>query len=175
MKHAGPVRRELGFRTIFNLLGPLSNPARVRRQLIGVYDKDWIEPLAEVLRDLGTEKSAWVVHGGDGLDELTTTGVTHVAVLENGKVTTREVGPEDAGVSCATLRRSARAATAARRMRRPCARLFDGEPGAYRDIVLLNAAAALIVAGKAQDLRAGAGWRRRRHRQRRGESCHSKR
>ena len=84
MQHATPVRRQLGFRTIFNLLGPISNPAGVRRQLLGIYSRHWIEPIAHVLAKLGTEK-AWVVHGGDGLDEMTTTSTTHVAVLERGK------------------------------------------------------------------------------------------
>src|SRR5471032_703579 len=97
MKYAAPVRRELGFRTIFNLLGPLSNPARVRRQLVGVYDKEWCVPLAEVLGRLGAEH-AWVVHG-DGLDEIAMSGPSRVAMLLDGKVSVREIGPEDAGVS----------------------------------------------------------------------------
>jgi anthranilate phosphoribosyltransferase len=152
LRFAAPVRKELGFRTIFNLVGPLTNPARVRRQLVGVYDREWCAPLAEVLGKLGAQH-AWVVNG-DGLDELTVAGATHVAVLEDGEVTTREVTPEDAGVGRWALSEIAGAdchhnAAALRR-------LFDGERGAYRDIVLLNAAAALIVAGKARDLRDGA-------------------
>ena len=152
MRFAAPVRKELGFRTIFNLIGPLSNPARVRRQLVGVYDKAWCVPLAEVLGKLGAQH-AWVVNG-DGLDELTVAGATHVAVLEHGKVTTREIVPEDAGVARWALPQIAGAdcdhnAAALKR-------LFDGERGAYRDIVLMNAAAALIVGGKAKDLREGA-------------------
>jgi anthranilate phosphoribosyltransferase len=152
MRFAAPVRKELGFRTIFNLLGPLSNPARVRRQLVGVYDKEWCVPLAQVLGKLGAQH-AWVVNG-DGLDEMTVAGATHVAVLEDGKITTREVTPEDAGVGRWALSEIAGAdcdhnAAALRR-------LFDGERGAYRDIVLMNAGAALIVAGKAKDMQDGA-------------------
>ncbi|MEI9993343.1 MAG: anthranilate phosphoribosyltransferase [Rhizomicrobium sp.] len=152
MKYAAPVRKELGFRTIFNLLGPLSNPARVRRQLIGVYDREWCAPLAEVLGRLGADR-AWVVNG-DGLDELTVAGPTHVAVLKDGKVTTQDVVPEDAGLGRWPLDalRGADCVHNAAALRR----LLDGETGAYRDIVLLNAAAALIVAGEAQDLRDGA-------------------
>jgi len=152
MKYAAPVRRELGFRTIFNLLGPLSNPARVRRQLVGVYAQEWCVPLAEVLGRLGAER-AWVVHG-DGLDEIATSGPSHVAMLQDGKVTVRDIGPEDAGLSWSPI--SALAGGAADENAAALRRLFDGETGAYRDIVLINAAAALIVAGKANDLREGA-------------------
>ncbi len=152
MRHVGPTRVELGTRTIFNLLGPLSNPASAKRQLLGVFHHQWIEPLAEVLGALGSER-AWVVHGSDGLDELTTTGASYVAELKDGKVTTFEVTPEDAGLARATPEAlkggdPAANATALRA-------LLDGKPGAYRDIVLLNAAASLVVAGKAKDLRAG--------------------
>jgi len=153
MKHVTPVRRALGFRTIFNLLGPLSNPARVRRQLIGVYAKEWLEPVAQVLATLGAEK-AWVVHGNDGLDEITTTDITHVAVLEDGRVTTITIAPENAGLTRTTLASLQGGAphenAAAIRL------LFDGERGAYRDIVLLNTAAALMVADKVENLREGA-------------------
>ncbi len=152
MKYAAPVRKELGFRTIFNLIGPLSNPARVRRQLVGVYDKEWCVPLAEVLGRLGAER-AWVVNG-DGLDELAISGPSHVAILDGGKVTTREFGPEEAGLSWAPL--TAIAGGTADENAAALRRLFDGEPSAYRDIVLLNSAAALVVAGKAEDLRSGA-------------------
>lgn len=152
MKYAAPVRRELGFRTIFNLLGPLSNPARVRRQLVGVYAQEWCVPLAEVLGRLGAER-AWVVHG-DGLDEIATSGPSHVAMLQDGKVTVRDIGPEDAGLSWSPI--SALASGAAAENAAALRRLFDGEAGAYRDIVLINSAAALIVAGKANDLREGA-------------------
>ncbi len=152
MKHVAAVRKELGFRTIFNLLGPISNPAGVRRQLLGVFSRDWIEPLAQVLARLGTE-TAWIVHGSDGLDEMTTTGTTHVAVLERGKVTRREVAPEDAGLTRAPLAalKGGEPAENAAALRA----LLDGAHGPYRDIVLLNAAAALIVAGKTAELKDG--------------------
>lgn len=153
MRHVGPVRTELGVRTIFNLLGPLSNPAKVRHQSIGVYAKRWVEPFAEVLRNLGSER-AWVVHGSDGLDELTTTGVSYVAELHERKIRTFEVTPEDAGLRRATLaelRGGDPAYNAA-----AITRLLDGEKSAYRDIVLLNAAAAAIIAGKAATLKDGA-------------------
>ena len=152
MKHAAAVRKELGFRTIFNLLGPLSNPARVRRQLVGVYAKEWCVPLAEVFGRLGAEH-AWVVHG-DGLDEIATSGPSHVAMLEDGKVTVRDIGPEDAGLSWSPL--TALAGGTAAENAAALRRLLDGETGAYRDIVLINSAAALIVAGKTKDLREGA-------------------
>lgn len=152
MKYAAPVRRELGFRTIFNLLGPLSNPARVRRQLVGVYDKEWTEPLAKVLGRLGAD-CAWVVHG-DGLDEIAISGPTRVAMLMDGKVTVRDIGPEDAGLSWSPL--SALAGGSADENAAALRRLFDGETGAYRDIVLINSAAALVVGGKVTDLKEGA-------------------
>ncbi len=153
MHHVAPVRKELGFRTIFNFLGPLSNPAQVKRQLLGVSSAEWVEKLAHVLKALGTEK-AWVVHGSDGLDEMTTTGPTTVAVLENGAVTMREVTPEEIGVTRVTLadlkggepEENAQALLA----------LLGGAPGAFRDITLLNSAAALVVADIASDLKAGA-------------------
>ena len=152
MKYVGPARVEMGTRTIFNLLGPLSNPAGVTRQFTGVFARDWIEPMANVLNNLGCE-AAWVVHGSDGLDEMTTTGPTFVAELKAGKVTTFEVSPEDAGLGVASPEdlkggdgaHNAKALTA----------VMDGEPGPYRDVTLYNAAAALIVAGKAKDLKQG--------------------
>lgn len=153
MKHVGPVRKQLGFRTIFNLIGPLANPAQVKRQLMGVFSLEWIETLAHVLKELGSEK-AWLVHGADGLDELTTTAVTHTAILSGGKVSRREVTPEEIGVprvSLAALKGGDAKDNAAALLR-----LLGGERGAFRDIVLLNAAAALIVADKVNDLRAGA-------------------
>lgn len=153
MRHVGPARVELGTRTIFNLLGPLSNPAKVKRQLIGVFAAEWIEPLVQVLRDLGHE-AAWVVHGAGGMDEVSTLGPTQVAELKDGKITTFEVTPADAGLPTAKLadlvggdRDHNAAALRA---------LLEGQPSAYRDIVLLGSAAALIVAGKADDLKAGA-------------------
>ena len=153
MKHVGPTRVELGTRTIFNLLGPLSNPAGTKRQLIGVFAKQWVEPLAQVLGNLGAER-AWVVHGSDGLDELTTTGPSYVAALENGQVRSFDIHPADAGLDLAQpvdlLGGDSEANANAIRD------LLAGHKGAYRDIVLLNAAAALIVAGKAADLKAGA-------------------
>ncbi len=152
MRHVGPTRVELGTRTIFNLLGPLSNPANAKRQLLGVFHRQWIKPLAEVLGALGSER-AWVVHGSDGLDELTTTGASYVAELKDGKVTIFEVTPEDAGLARSTpeaLKGGDPAANAA-----ALRDLLGGKPGAYRDIVLLNAAASLVVAGKAKDIKAG--------------------
>ena len=153
MRHVGPTRQELGFRTVFNLLGPLSNPAGANRQLLGVFAKEWVEPLAHVLNKLGSER-AWVVHGSDGMDELTTTGPSTVAALRKGKVTVFEVTPEDAGLTRAkaedlaggTPAENAAALTA----------LLDGAPGAYRDIVILNTAAALMVCNKAENLQEGA-------------------
>lgn len=153
MRHVGPTRQELGFRTIFNLLGPLSNPASANRQLLGVFDKKWVEPLAHVLKKLGSER-AWVVHGSDGMDELTATGPSTVAELRKGEVSVFEVTPEDAGLPRAapedlaggTPEENAAAMTA----------LFDGASGAYRDIVLLNTAAALTVCNKAESLKDGA-------------------
>jgi anthranilate phosphoribosyltransferase len=152
MRHVGPSRVELGTRTIFNLMGPLSNPAGTRRQLLGVFAKQWIEPLALVLGALGTER-AWVVHGSDGLDEITTTGPTHVADFCDGKVRLFEVTQEMAGMPRATPAdlKGADAATNAAAI----TELLAGRPGAYRDIVLLNSAATLVVAGKAADLKAG--------------------
>jgi anthranilate phosphoribosyltransferase len=152
MKHVGPVRRELGFRTVFNLLGPLCNPAGVRRQLLGVFSRDWLVPVANALAKLGTEK-AWVVHGSDGLDEMTTTGVSHVAVLENGKVSTLTIAPQDVGLEHASL--SALKGGIPQDNADAIRRLLGGARGAFRDIVLLNAAAALIVADKARDLKDG--------------------
>jgi len=153
MKHVGPTRVELGTRTIFNLLGPLSNPAGAKRQLIGVFARQWVEPLAQVLANLGTER-AWVAHGSDGLDELTTTGPSYVCALENGQVRSFDIHPADAGLELAQpvdlLGGDSEANANAIRD------LLAGHKGAYRDIVLLNAAAALIVAGKAADLKAGA-------------------
>ena len=152
MRHVAGARVELGTRTIFNLLGPLANPAGARRQLLGVFAHDWIEPLAHVLGQLGSER-AWVVHGSDGLDELTTTGPSHVAELRAGRVTTFEVTPEQAGLPRARLEdlRGADATTNADALRA----LLDGVRGPYRDIVLLDSAAALVIADRAGDLAAG--------------------
>jgi anthranilate phosphoribosyltransferase len=152
MKFVAPVRRALGFRTIFNLLGPLANPAGVKRQLVGVYDAEMIVPMAESLRRLGAEK-AWVVHGADGLDELSTTGQTDVVVLSDGRLTTRTLVPEDANIRRARL--SEIAGGTPQENASALMRLLDGERGAYRDIVLLNSAGALIVAGKVHSLTEG--------------------
>jgi len=152
MKHVAPVRKELGFRTMFNLLGPLCNPAGVRRQLMGIFAEEWLEPVAHVLADLGAEK-AWVVHGADGLDELTTTGITRVAVLEQGQVTLREVAPEDAGLKRSSL--SALKGGTAEDNGRAIREIFAGAKNAFRDIVLLNAGAALVVADRAQIIAEG--------------------
>jgi anthranilate phosphoribosyltransferase len=153
MRHVGPTRVELGTRTIFNLLGPLSNPAQAKRQLMGIFARDKIEPQAHVLNQLGTER-AWIVHGSDGLDELTTTGESYVAEVRDGKVSTFTVTPEDAGLPRANFQDLVGGTPEhnAEVMRA----MLAGEEGAFRDIVLLNAAAALIVSGKADDLKAGA-------------------
>jgi anthranilate phosphoribosyltransferase len=152
MKHVAAVRRELGFRTVFNLLGPLCNPGGVRRQLLGVYSKDWLVPVAHVLQRLGAEK-AWVVHGSDGLDEMTTTGVSHVAVLDRGKISSLTVAPQDVGLEHASL--AALKGGIPEDNADAIRKLLAGAKGAYRDIVLLNAAAALVVADKAHDLKDG--------------------
>ncbi len=152
MKHVGPIRVELGSKTIFNILGPLTNPAGVKRQLTGAFAPDLIFPMAETLQQLGTEK-AWLVHGSDGTDEITICGPTAVAALEDGKIRSREIHPEDAGLPVHSFRdiiggtpdENAAALSA----------LLDGATGAYRDAVLLNAAAALVVADKAGDLKEG--------------------
>ena len=149
MKHWAPVRAELGIRTIFNLLGPISNPAGVKRQVVGVFSRQWVEPIAHVLNKLGAEH-VWVVHGHDGLDELTTTGATDVAEVKNGAVRMFEVTPADAGLAPARLSELKGGdehanATAIRDV-------LAGKRTALRDIAVLNAAAALIVAGKAANL-----------------------
>jgi len=152
MKHVMPVRQELGSKTIFNILGPLTNPAGVKRQLTGAFAIDLIFPMAETLKELGAEK-AWLVHGGDGTDEISISAPTQVAVLEDGKVRGREVHPEDAGLPVHPFRdilggtpsENAEAFRA----------LLAGAKSAYRDAVLLNAAAALVVADKVSDLRDG--------------------
>jgi len=152
MKNVAPVRRDLGFRTVFNLLGPICNPAGVRRQLIGIFAGEWLEPVAHVLAELGTEK-AWIVHGADGLDELSTTGPTRVAILEDGRVTMRDIVPEDAGIERTSL--AALKGGTAEDNARAIRDLFSGAKGAFRGIVLLNAAAALIAAGQATNLKDG--------------------
>jgi anthranilate phosphoribosyltransferase len=150
MKNVGPTRVELATRTIFNLLGPLSNPAGVKRQMVGVFSRQWVQPLAQVLKNLGSD-SVWVVHGSDGLDEITLTGPTFVAALENGNIRSFEVTPEDAGLPRAhgdALKGGDAEANAV-----SLRGVLEGKPGAFRDVALLNAAAALIVAGKAKNLK----------------------
>jgi anthranilate phosphoribosyltransferase len=150
MKNVGPTRVELGTRTIFNLLGPLSNPAGVRRQMVGVFSRQWIEPLAQVLRNLGSEQ-AWVVHGSDGLDEITTSGPTHVAALEHGTVHTFTITPEDVGFQ--RVKPEALRGGDAKDNARALLDVLKGQKGPYRDVAILNAAAGLIVAARAKDLK----------------------
>src|SRR3954454_21854989 len=152
-KNVAPTRVELGTRTIFNLLGPISNPAGVKRQMIGVFSRQWIEPIAQVLKLLGSE-TVWVAHGSDGLDEITTSGPTHIAALENGVVRTFDINPEDIGLPRAkpeALKGGDAEANAAALLA-----VLKGNKGPYRDIAILNAAASLIVAGRAKDLKEGA-------------------
>ncbi|MGN6305950.1 MAG: anthranilate phosphoribosyltransferase [Mesorhizobium sp.] len=151
MKHVGPTRVELGTRTIFNLLGPLSNPAGVDRQMVGVFAPEWVGPVAETLKALGATH-VWVAHG-DGYDEITTTGETHVAELANGKIRTFTLTPEEFGLSRHTKDelRGGDAAYNAEALRG----VLSGKPGAYRDTVLMNAGAGLVVAGKAAALNDG--------------------
>ena len=151
-KHVMPVRQELGCKTIFNILGPLTNPAGVKRQLTGAFAIDLIFPMAETLKELGSE-AVWLVHGSDGTDEITICGPTDVAELKDGKIAARQVHPEDAGLPVhpfsAILGGTPAENAAAFRA------LLDGQASAYRDAVLLNAAAALIVAGRVDDLKSG--------------------
>lgn len=151
MKHVGPTRVELGTRTIFNLLGPLSNPAGVRRQMVGVFSPEWIVPVAEALKALGTER-AWVAHG-DGYDEITTTGETEVAELVDGEIRSFTLTPEGVGLKRHTKEalRGGDAAYNAGALRA----MLSGAAGAYRDTVLMNAGAGLVVAGRAATLEDG--------------------
>ncbi|MCM5558782.1 anthranilate phosphoribosyltransferase [Pleomorphomonas sp. JP5] len=152
MKHVGPSRVELGTRTIFNILGPLSNPAGVRRQLVGVFARQWLLPVAETLAALGSE-AVWVVHGSDGLDEMTLSGPTYVAELRNGAVRSFEVTPDDVGLPQHSPEdvRGGSAEDNAQALRA----LLEGAPGAYRDTVLLNVAAALVIADRVATLKDG--------------------
>ena len=152
MKHAIGPRREIGVRTIFNILGPLTNPAGATRQLIGVSTRGLVEPLAQVLGNLGSSR-AFVVHGADGLDEITTAGDTHIAALDHGAVATFTVRPEQFGLPRVPL--EALAGGDAQQNARITSEILDGKPGPQRDVVLLNAAAALVVAGAAADWHAG--------------------
>lgn len=152
MKHVGPSRVELGTRTIFNILGPLSNPAGVRRQLVGVFARHWLQPVAETLAALGSE-AVWVVHGSDGLDEMTLSGPTYVAEMKNGAVRSFEVTPDDVGLPHHSPEsvRGGSADDNAQALRA----LLDGAAGAYRDTVLLNVSAALLIADRVPTLKDG--------------------
>src|SRR5947199_5202083 len=152
MKHVGATRVELGTRTIFNLLGPLSNPAGVKRQMVGVFSRQWVEPLAHVLKNLGSER-VYVVHGSDGLDEITTAGTTSIASLENGNVTSFEVSPEDFGLP--KVRPDALRGGDAKENAAALLDVLQGKKGPFRDVAILNAAAALVVAGRAHDIESG--------------------
>jgi anthranilate phosphoribosyltransferase len=152
MRHVAKVRSELGTRSIFNLLGPLANPAGTKYQVVGVFGEEWVEPIAQVLGRLGA-KRAWVVHGSDGLDELTTTGISHVAALDGGKISTFKISPKNAGLPEAKAEdlSGGDATENAAHIRA----VLGGQQGAFRNVVLLNAAAALLVAGRAKTLREG--------------------
>lgn len=152
MKHAAAVRKELGFRTIFNLLGPLTNPANAHAQVLGVFDSKWVTPLAEVLRELGS-RHALVVHGFDGLDEITLTGETQIAELKNGKVNNFSFDPKEFGYSHCSVAdlKGAEPETNAEIMRE----ILNGSSGPKTDIVVLNAAAAIYVGGKADSIEKG--------------------
>jgi anthranilate phosphoribosyltransferase len=152
MRHVGPARVELGTRTIFNLLGPLSNPAGVKRQLVGVFSSAWLRPIAEVLRNLGSER-VWVAHGGDGLDEITTTAPTEIVELHAGEIRSFQVAPEDVGLRRADpseLKGGDPAHNAA-----ALREVLEGKRNAYRDIAVFNAGAALVIAEAARDLADG--------------------
>lgn len=151
-KYVGPVRAEIGIRTMFNILGPLCNPAGVKRYLLGVYAEEWVRPMAEALAALGCEK-AWVVHGAGGLDELSTLGPNKVCMVEGARVTEMQIAPEDAGLPRADLDQIKGGDSHYNAQRLTA--LLNGEKDAYREIVLFSAAAALIVAGKVQDIKEG--------------------
>jgi anthranilate phosphoribosyltransferase len=152
MRHVGPVRVELGIRTVFNLLGPLSNPASVKRQLVGAFAAEWLEPMAEVLKSLGST-DLWMVHGSDGLDEITTTGPSDIIELKNGLMRRFTLSPEDAGlarVDSSLLKGGNAEHNAAALMS-----VLKGEKTPYRDIALINAGASLVVANRAKDIKDG--------------------
>lgn len=152
MRHVAPVRTELGTRTIFNLIGPLSNPASVKRQLIGAFSESWLQPMVEVLQSLGSDR-VWAAHGADGMDEISTSGPTRIVALDQGKISQFTIQPAELGLKTASVSdlrggdptHNAAALTA----------VLDGEKTPYRDIAALNAAAALVVAGKASTLADG--------------------
>lgn len=152
VRHVADVRVELGLRTIFNLLGPLANPAGTKRQIVGVYDRKWCAPLAHVLQNLGATH-AWVVSGDDGMDEITTTTTSHIVELKDGTIREFSLDPADYGIEYITemdLRGEDGEYNA-----KAMSKLLSGEKGAYRDIVLLNSAAALIIAGKCDSIEDG--------------------
>jgi anthranilate phosphoribosyltransferase len=158
MKHVAPVRKALGIRTVFNLLGPLANPAGAKRQLLGVYSDLWLVPYAKALRLLGSER-AWVVHGQDGMDEISTSGPTLVTELKDGEIDTFQIKPDDVGLPIANpedLRGGGPAENA-----EALKRVLEGAPGPFADLVALNAGGALLVAGLAADLRDGLSQARR--------------
>lgn len=152
LRHVAHVRKELGFRTIFNILGPLANPAQTKRQLIGVSDKKYLEPLSHALKEMGTQH-AWIVHGEDGMDEITVTGNTYVSVLDSGTITQKTLTPEDFGLPYHQLNdlKGGDPYTNAAALKA----LLKGEKNAYRDIVLANTAAILVIAQKVSDLKEG--------------------
>jgi anthranilate phosphoribosyltransferase len=152
MKHVGPSRVELGTRTIFNLLGPLSNPAGARRQVTGVFSRQWVEPLAHVLKNLGSE-ACWICHGEGGMDEIVPTGTTWISELKDGQVTSFEITPEAVGLKRSSFAelKGGEAAQNADALRH----VLAGKPSAFRDAAVMTAGAALVVAGKAADLTQG--------------------
>jgi anthranilate phosphoribosyltransferase len=152
MRHVAPVRVELGARTIFNLIGPLCNPAGVKRQLLGAFGQGWLQPMVEVLQGLGSDR-VWAVHGSDGLDEITTTGPSHVVALEDGKIRSFTISPDDVGLARASLD-ALRGGDAGHNAAALTA-VLEGAKNAYRDIAVFNAGAALVVAGKAPALGEG--------------------
>jgi len=152
MRHVGPVRVELGIRTVFNLLGPLSNPASVKRQLVGTYSAEWLEPMAEVLKSLGST-DLWLVHGSDGLDEITTTGPTEIVELKDGAMRRFSITPEDAGLT--RVDGSALKGGDAEHNAKALMAVLEGEKTPYRDIALINAGASLVVANKAKTVKEG--------------------
>ena len=152
MKFVGPVRQRLGVRTIFNILGPLSNPANVKKQVIGVFDKKWLKPMAETLKNLGSIR-ALLVNGSDGFDELTTTGISYVAELNNNNIKTYEINPQEFGLKLSKI--DGLIGGDPKQNAEKIIKLLDGEKGPYRDIVILNSAAALYVDDKVKNIKDG--------------------
>ena len=152
MKFVGPVRQRLGVRTIFNILGPMSNPANVKKQVIGVFDKKWLKPMAETLKNLGSIR-ALLVNGSDGFDELTTTGVSYVAELNNNNIKTYEINPQEFGLKLSKI--DGLIGGGPKQNAEKIIQLLDGERGPYRDIVILNSAAALYVDDKVKNIKDG--------------------